>query len=227
MDNANALSSGSDIGSYSESDSESRCGSDFRQINKSLCDVCRGLVDLKSPRGFILDSCNVLDSLGNLDPHYGRYVFTYIHHANLEILLATANAGCWFCKTIVGSIWEYSNTSLEKHIAERSLDQGSAQPNSAPHPVEPDQDMMAATELAELAKRGGLYRTEDLEAHGPGRIIVQSYFPTKFDRPGNNGYALYETHTLTRGALDGLFHYFTSPCMSQCKGDMLSSKASH
>lgn len=134
-------------------------------VKYSTCDVCMGLVQRDSPRGYFSETAP-----GDRQV-YGRYVYVYVHHPNIAALVASAKAGCGACEVFCHILKNKSPSSFE---AEK--DRRSAQPSSETLDAWSDQDTMTeAAQLAELGKLEGFYSSTDLSPHGPGRIVIINY----------------------------------------------------
>lgn len=104
------------------------------------------------------------------------YVYTYIHHADIGTLFASAAAGCKLCTILRGSMSKCPD--FDEIAAEYSLAEGSAEPNST-YTTESDKDSFTASQLAKVARKDRLYEPDDLKTHGHGRIIIQCQFDDK------------------------------------------------
>lgn len=176
-----------------------------KPVDPSLCKLCLGFLHMDSRRGFIKEIGP--DEFGYI---YGRYVYTYLHHANIAALVQSAEAGCAicesFCKALKRSAPSKSkpfNTSFE---AEKN--KGSVQPNSEAL----DKDILAgATQLAGPGNRD-LYRQVDLSQQRAGQITIASQ---SNDRSGPwwNGATTTLTATAIGTGLSSGLSFFHSPCM--------------
>lgn len=162
---ANAASSSSDI------------------IASSGCNVCQGLGDVRNPRWFLTE--RKPDDNSHLS---GRYIYTYIHHANIGALAIAADSGCGTCSIIGDALMGITSGGFSKDTAGILLDfvvddetarlqlDSIAQPNSKTQAEQSEHEALEARKLAQLAKREGLYTRQDLTIHGYGMIVIQSYY---------------------------------------------------
>lgn len=143
-------------------------------LGSQVCDVCQGVCDMNHPRGVMFP---VPDDSENM------YCYTYIHHANLKALFASADAGCTICKVIGNSFGKFAREVARKgsEDIEHTVADDSAPADSGAHTVQSDEDVVAAIRLAELVKRGQLYGAGKFSIDDPGRIIVQWFGKNKSD----------------------------------------------
>lgn len=160
-------------------------------VGSSVCDVCQGICDMSNPRGFITPEPDHKIT-HNKQKGY-KYRYTYIHHADLKALFASADAGCTICQVIGDRFGERAMEAARggSEDMDQTVANESAQPNSGAHTVQSDEDVVTAIELAELAGREQLYSANDLSVHGPGRIIVQWSCKNKSDLAGTAAADLY------------------------------------
>lgn len=141
--------------------------------HSSVCDVCQGFGDLNNPRGYILE--NEEFAL------WTQFVYIYVHHANIEAVIASAGAGCEFCELIRQGLGRQSSDGSEysKDATESSPTRDSTQPDPIVPGVQPDEDILTPSQLAELARREGIITPDDLDVHGHGRVILQFESPER------------------------------------------------
>lgn len=149
--------------------------SSSKLVGSAVCNVCKGLLNLENPRGFVLER----------PPHDSyhairRYVHTYMHHANTAVLLASAAAGCRMCTVICDVLRRKSPRGLDAVDADSSLNLKFSQSTSITPALISDEDVLTATQLAVLAKRKRLFKRVDLRVHDDRRIFVQSNSNEKF-----------------------------------------------
>lgn len=144
--------------------------------HSSVCDVCQGFGDWNNLRGYVSEGKHAWRN---------SLVYTYVHHANIEPVIASAEAGCKLCKLIRQGLgkdrlgkgrlgWPSSDRSEHsKDNAESSTTQDPAQPDPVLPVVQSDEDVLTASQLAELARREGISIPADLDIHGHGRVILQ------------------------------------------------------
>lgn len=146
-------------------------------LGSSVCDVCQGLCDMRNPRGVIF-------SMPDGSRH--TYCYMYIHHANLKVLFASADAGCTTCKVIGDDFRERGArvSRIGPEDMEQTFVDESAQTNSGAQTVPSDKDVATALQLAELVNREQLYHERDLSIHAPGRITMRWLFQNKSDLAG-------------------------------------------
>lgn len=133
--------------------------------HSSVCDVCQGFGDLNNPRGYVLEGS------------YDKFFYTYVHHANNEAVIASAEAGCKLCELIRQGLERasYDGFDHSKDDVESSPTPDSAQPDSVVHVVQSDEDILTAPQIAELARRQGISSLAHLDDIGHGRVILQVY----------------------------------------------------
>lgn len=174
-------------------------------VNSSVCNACQGLFDREDPRGFILERAP--DDRFN---KYDRYVYTYIHHDNIAVLLASANAGCSICKIIIDGLKFQNEHDFEGLVAMYSLHQD---PDSGAATAAPDEADLTAAQVAEFAKLDGIHDGSGFQTYADGRIVIQVNSDKKSGLAGASARTMAEAFTLTLPALTWPFQYFTTPCM--------------
>lgn len=187
-------------------DLERAAASTSKTLQSSLCDVCQGLFDKESPRGFLLEGA----------PHdlvYGstRYTYTFIHHANLEALLASAEAGCRLC-AMIGTNMEPGSTVS---ATECSPAQRPGRPIAGAKTAQPNEDLLAAMKLVDYGKRERAVGISELDQSRSGRIIIQSYLDNDsqgrfYDDAAAKIFRLSESYVIP--PRPSLYHFCT-PCM--------------
>lgn len=130
-----------------------------RAATSSDCNVCLGLCDMKSPRGYVLERA-ADDSIEK------PFVYTYVHRSDMLALFASAEAGCGCCGFIYHTVTKYQSYEIEYDVTDLL--------NSQTHHAQLDDDL-TATQLAELGRRERIYRPDDLSIHDRGRIVIQFY----------------------------------------------------
>lgn len=205
--------------------------SNSEPLDSSVCDVCQGLCDMNSPRGVIFPMPD--------DSEY-TYCYTYIHHASLEALFASGDAGCTICDLITCCFGCGSRVVARQEFEDiqQTVANESAQTNSAAHAVQCDEDVEAAIELAKLTGRERLYSRRDWRIHGPGRIIVQWPLRNKTDLAGTAMAEMFADVSVPATAPstnpEGWSYYYGSiwilitPCMSNLeKNNIINFQTSH
>lgn len=179
-------------------------------VISSGCDVCQGLGDTQHPRWFLVEQKP--DSSPSLP---GRYIYTYIQHASIEALAASADGGCCTCATIGGSFLGIGMPSVfNAETAELMLDGESTERRSKRHAVQLEDQALRASKLAQIAKREGLCTTKDLMNHGYGMIILQFYSDTKSGPWVRNRIAKPHAILLDDTYRECILLYFNTTCMS-------------
>lgn len=172
-------------------------------IDSSICDVCKGLFKVDNARSFITE---------RPPDHYtftsGRYVYTYVHHAHIVALLASAEAGCGLCMFFINRLKKLDAFSEWKRDAVLR----SAQPNSGTPTAQPDEDVFVATQLAEFGRREDIYSHSDLGIRGHGRIVVQIYSDERPRLWWKHG-GLSNVVSVLNTCLFAHFRYFRTFCM--------------
>lgn len=140
--------------------------------HSSVCDVCQGFGDLNNPRGYVSKV-----ELYDKNRVWGDFVYTYVHYANIELAVASAKAGCEVCDLICDGLGRPRSSGSEhsKDDADSSAARDSAQSDPVVAVVQSDEDVLTASQLAELARREGIFRPADLDAYGHGRVVLQVY----------------------------------------------------
>lgn len=182
--------------------------SSSQSLQASLCDVCQGLFDTESPRGFVIERAPD-------DPIYDstQHIYTFIHHADLEALLASAEAGCRLC-AIIGDRMEPDSPYFSD--TECSPAQRSERPMAGTKAAQPNDDLLAAIKLAEYGKRERVFRISRLDHSGRGRIILQWYLDD--DSPvwfhGNDAAEIHRwSGPSNPNTKEGRLYHFCTPCM--------------
>lgn len=174
------------------------------RIESSVCDVCKGLFKVDNARSFVTERS---------PDHYvftsGCYVYTYVHHAHIVALLASAEAGCGLCLFFINRLKKLDAFSEWKRDAVLR----SAHPNSETATAQPDEDVFVATQLAERGRREDIYSHSDLGIHGHGRIVVQIYSDERPRLWWKHG-GLFNVVSVLNTGLFAYFRYFQTPCMS-------------
>lgn len=173
----------------------------------SLCDVCQGLGDTTSPRGFLVER-----AVDYGDAESERFVHTYVHHAEIGVLLVFAQTGCGACKVFLDQLKQ--SDSFFERVRQAGL--RSIRPNAKTLTTLLRDDVWKATQLAELGKRQNLYRKNDSAIHGHGRIIIQTYSNEEPCSWWKNG-PFKSTVSALGTDLFGGFSHFHTPCMSIVK----------
>lgn len=187
-------------------------------LQSSACDVCQGLFDKESPRGFVLElDPGEIRVLNFRQPDYFdhmRYVYTYIHHTDLGSLLASAEAGCRIC-TIISNQMEHGSPGP---AAKCSPAQNSARPIAGAKATRPNEDFLTATKLAELGKRERLHDLTRLGIHSMGRIFLQSISKGESQGwfYGQNEAEIHRLTDISAPTRAGLLYHFHTPCRSDC-----------
>lgn len=187
----------------------------------SVCDVCQGFGDLNNPRGY------VLETKGN-EWLRSRSVYTYVHHANMEVVIASAEAGCKLCELIsqgsrgpdVEDVLDprrpgSDGSEYSEDDAESSPTRDSAQPDPVVPVVQSGEDVLIASQLAELARRKGITKPADLDAHRDGRVILQVEPDGEY---GPRGDKLHHNTIISldsTSGLRGVLNCFNSPGISR------------
>lgn len=189
-------------------------------IDTSVCDVCKGMFKDEDARGFFLKPRK---DHAVYDP---PYVYTYIHHAHIVALRASAEAGCCLCAFLFNKLGEASedcdwgrDSDIEcdgdsdiEWVLDSDIISKLMPPNSERTIAQPDEDVFIATQLAELGRRQGIYDTWELGAHGHGRIVVQ--FSVTRPRPWWEDGTFDADVTVLGSCLQTAISYFPNPCMS-------------
>lgn len=178
-----------------------------QSLQTSLCDVCQGLFDKESPRGFVLERA----------PHdpesdLTRHIYTFIHHPDLEALLASAEAGCRLC-AIIGTRMEPDSPVSATGC---SPAQRSGSPIAGAKAAQPNDDILAAIKLAEYGKREREYILCRLGHSARGRIIIQWHLedgsPVWFH--GNEPAEIHcWSGPSSTDTFKGRLYHFCTPCM--------------
>lgn len=181
--------------------------SSSQSLQSSLCDVCQGLFDTESPRGFVIERAPN-------DPIYDstQHIYTFIHHADLEALLDSAEAGCRLCATI-GSRMEPDSPVSDTGCTPA---QRSGRPIAGAKAAQPNEDLLAAIEVAEYGKRERVFRVSGLDHSERGRIILQWFLddesPIWFH--GNDAAEIHRwSGPSSQNTYKGHLYHFCTPCM--------------
>lgn len=145
-------------------DLELDAASSSQTLQSSVCDVCQGLFDKESPRGYVLEPPPLYPVNEST-----RYIYTYIHHAGLEALLASAEAGCRLCAMIDSEIQRKRPVSATGC----SPAQRSGRPIAEAKVAQPNEDHLAAMKLAEYGKRERILGSRGIDHSRRGRIIIE------------------------------------------------------
>lgn len=103
-------------------------------------DVCQGLGDMQDPRWFLVERESDFSYL------CGPYIYTYVHHASIEALAASADGGYATCATIGDALWGLPS-AFSTESADLMLVGEPAQPDSKTHAVQLDDEAMRARKL--------------------------------------------------------------------------------
>lgn len=126
---------------------------------------------MQNPRWFLVEP--KLDESCYLP---GRYIYTYIHHASIEALAASADGSCTTCATIGDSLFGLGIAStFNTKTAELMVPNKIAQPNSKTNAVHAEDEALRVRNFAQFASREGIYTEEDLISHGYGMTFLHFY----------------------------------------------------
>lgn len=140
----------------------------------SICPVCQGIGDLKSPRGV---------SVKLPDNHYSRkrYAYIYMHYPNTGLLCHSEEAGCEMCKLLREELesqcWIARGKGFDEANTACSPAPGNTStcPESIIHAAEIDDDVSIVTDLAELTRPESLRKTWDFKHVESRRIALRLF----------------------------------------------------
>lgn len=134
-----------------------------------ICPVCKGIGDLKNPRG-------VLVKLPDNHHSHKRYAYVYMHHPNLRVLCYYAEA-CKMCQLLRRQLRIHIPRDLDKTATAGSPAPGCMGTHStwAKHAAESDDNDPIDTDLAELTKPENLRIRLDFEAFSSRRIVLRHF----------------------------------------------------
>lgn len=137
-------------------DSVSSSGS----IRSSICDVCREMFEFDNARS------DVGVGINNTMIPFGDHVYTYVHHAHVVALLASAEAGCdlLVCTLFVKKLKKPGSIMLQekRDAALRSILAISKRTGTQSGQVD-----FAATRLANIMRGRGTPMENEQFEHGP------------------------------------------------------------
>lgn len=167
-------------------------------LGSSACHVCQGIGDLKNPRGLMAKTL-----LG--------YGYWYLHHPNLRALLNSGEAGCCTCALFCVRLKESAGSLYSKDLFTLACETPGEDSTSTAYFAQSRNDILAATQLAKLAKEDKLngIAAPDLGIHGHGRVLLCFICKDKTglrSSKGHNRARIFVPNTL----LEVVFSYFIS-----------------
>ncbi|KAG8168158.1 hypothetical protein KVR01_003847 [Diaporthe batatas] len=141
----------------------------------SVCHVCRGLGDLSNPRGFA-EKLTAAEQR-YWPPFYAdcEYIYIYVHHSNVVVLRASAEAGCDGCTVLYNSLktGRHGDIDLDTTAASYPPVRGPKQPESVANTDElMDDDNQAATKFADIIRQDRAFDGMRLEHYVNGRVVL-------------------------------------------------------
>lgn len=129
-------------------------------LGSSACHVCQGIGDLKNPRGLMAKGF--------------FYGYWYLHHPNLRALLSSGDAGCSTCALFYVKLKEAAGSLYSKDSFTLACETPREDSTSTSYFAQSQSDILAARQLAKLAKREKLsgIAVPDLGIHGHGRVLL-------------------------------------------------------
>lgn len=151
-------------------DSDSDSSFEFEDSLPSACPVCRGIGDLKNPRG-------VSVKLPDRNERHKRYAYVYMHHPSIRVLCKYSKA-CKMCRLLRKELKAHVPVGFDKFAAAYSPPPRATEtrPESTTHATEPDDDYESiATDLQELRKPHNL-RMLDFKHFRSRRVVLRCFF---------------------------------------------------
>lgn len=146
----------------------------------------------------------------------GRYLYMYMHHPSVAVLVRSAEAGCSVCTVIRGVLRHIYPAEFDEAAATVSpvLATASTHPEWMMNTEQSDDDIQVATRLAECAKSRN--PTEDLNLGdiGEGRIVLEHGSLDELALRGNTGQRLVKVYVLNADRLSGHLFGFKNSCRS-------------
>lgn len=158
----------------------------------STCDVCQGLFDMKSPRGYILERDSYDSEGGNEKP----LLYKYVHRRDKAALGTSADVGCSCCRFLYHALRR-----------RRSFHYVSDRPDSQSQL----NDDLTATKLADLGSRKCLGNINDWGIRVRRRIVIQFCVGENYGQ-SRKADCLAGTVKFLRGQPQGSIYCFHTPC---------------
>lgn len=181
----------------------------------SVCRVCQGLGDLSNPRGFT-EKLEPAERRYFPEVHaYYEYIYIYVHHPNVGVLIASAEAGCDGCTILCDGLRRQSGNDFDAIRALYPPVQGSKQPESvAQLTTTMANDTQAATRFADVIRQDRVFSDTHLEHYDNGRVVLSS--PCQHESgiracSHDDPWPSLTVKALTTPKLDGLIFFFNSP----------------
>lgn len=197
--------------------------SSSESVASFVCDVCQGFGDMKNPRGFSL-------KVEPEDHYFVRddkcYVYVYMHHPDLDTLLASEAEGCNVCAVICSSFRRFSH-DFNRQVSplSPSLARKIRHPESVENTTQTNGETLAATRFAGVVKQERGFTEDRLREYDNGRIVLimgcnQESGPRGSTNASNAAFA-WALGTPLRPAWETLFTVFKSACVFHSQQEIL------